>query len=137
MFDIFMYKHCEITTTIKFTYSSSFIISLIHLCVCLLRRYNLLSTLLVNIKHTVCVCLLNSHIPLFVTPWAVAHQVPLSMKFSGKNTRVGCHSLLQGISPTQGSNPGLLHWERILYQLSYQGSLYTKPILQQSAKYLI
>ena len=28
----------------------------------------------------------------------------------GKNTGVGCHVLLQGIFPTQGSNPGLLHW---------------------------
>ena len=28
----------------------------------------------------------------------------------GKNTGVGCHALLQGIFPTQGSNPGLLHW---------------------------
>ena len=27
---------------------------------------------------------------------------------SGKNTRVGCHFLLQGIFPTQGSNLGLL-----------------------------
>ena len=27
----------------------------------------------------------------------------------GKNTGVGCHSLLQGIFPTQGLNPGLLH----------------------------
>ena len=27
----------------------------------------------------------------------------------GKNTGVGCHALLQGIVPTQGSNPGLLH----------------------------
>ena len=31
-------------------------------------------------------------------------------------------SLLQGIFPTQGSNPGLLHWRRILYQLSHRGS---------------
>ena len=29
----------------------------------------------------------------------------------GKNTGVGCHSLLQGIVPNQGSNPGLLHWQ--------------------------
>ena len=29
----------------------------------------------------------------------------------GKNTRVGCHSLLQGIFPTEGSNPGFLHSE--------------------------
>ena len=25
----------------------------------------------------------------------------------GKNTGVGCHAFLQGIFPTQGSNPGL------------------------------
>ena len=29
---------------------------------------------------------------------------------------------LQGIFPTQGSNPGLLHCRQILYQLSHQGS---------------
>ena len=28
----------------------------------------------------------------------------------GKNTGVGCHALLQGIFPTQGSNPRLLHF---------------------------
>ena len=27
--------------------------------------------------------------------------------FPGKDTGVGCHSLLQGIFPTQGSNPGI------------------------------
>ena len=40
----------------------------------------------------------------------------------GKNTGVGSHSLLQGIFPTQGSNPGLLHYRWILYCLSHQGS---------------
>ena len=40
----------------------------------------------------------------------------------GQNTGVGCLSLLQGIFPTQGLNPGLLHCRRILYQLSHQGS---------------
>ena len=39
----------------------------------------------------------------------------------GKNTGVGCHALLQGIFPTQGSNPGLPHCWQILHQLSYQG----------------
>ena len=29
----------------------------------------------------------------------------------GKNTGVICHALLQGIFPTQGSNPGFLHWQ--------------------------
>ena len=41
----------------------------------------------------------------------------------GKNTGVGCHSLFQGIFPTQGLNPGLLHCRKILYHLSHQGSL--------------
>ena len=36
----------------------------------------------------------------------------------GKNTGVGCHALLQGIFPTQGSNPGLLHYRQIPYHLS-------------------
>ena len=41
----------------------------------------------------------------------------------GKNTGVDSHSILQGIFPTQGLNPGLLHYRQILYGLSYQGSL--------------
>ena len=45
----------------------------------------------------------------------------------GQNTGVGSLSLLRGIVPTQGSNPGLPHCRRILYQLSCQGS----PILVQ------
>ena len=40
----------------------------------------------------------------------------------GQNTGVRSLSLLQGIFPTQGSNPGLPNSRRILYQLSYKGS---------------
>ena len=40
----------------------------------------------------------------------------------GKNTGAGCHALLQGIFPTQGSNPDLPQCRRILYHLSYQES---------------
>ena len=40
----------------------------------------------------------------------------------GQNTGVGSRSLLQGIFPTQGLNPGLPHCRGILYQLSHQGS---------------
>ena len=42
---------------------------------------------------------------------------------SGKNTGVGCHFLLQGIFPTQGSNPSLLHWQVDCLPLSHLGSL--------------
>ena len=45
-------------------------------------------------------------VQLFETSWSVARQVPLSMP--GKNTGMGCHTLLQGIFLTQGSSPHLL-----------------------------
>ena len=48
----------------------------------------------------------------------------------GQNTGVGSLSLLQGIFPTQGPNPGLLHCRKILYYLSHQGSA---RILEQVA----
>ena len=40
----------------------------------------------------------------------------------GKDLGVGCHSLLQGIFLTQGSNPDLPHCRQIPYHLSHQGS---------------
>ena len=43
--------------------------------------------------------------------------------FQARITGVGCHFLLQGIFPTQGSQMGLLHYRQIHYQLSYKGSL--------------
>ena len=49
---------------------------------------------------------------MFVYPW----------NFPGKNTGVGCHSLLQGIFLTQGSSLHLLHCRCILHHLSHQGS---------------
>ena len=103
-----------------------------------------------------------SHVQLFVTPWTIACQAPLSMGFSRqeywsklscpfsgvllnpgfeprssalqvdsllselpwkpKNTGLGSLSLLQGIFSTQKSNPDLLHFRQILYQLSHKGS---------------
>ena len=40
----------------------------------------------------------------------------------GQNTVVGSCSLLQGMFPAQGSNPGLLHCGQIIYQLRHQGN---------------
>ena len=51
-----------------------------------------------------------------------AHELQSPLHSPGQNTRVGSFSFLQGIFPTQGSNPGLLHCRWILYQLSPQGS---------------
>ena len=50
------------------------------------------------------------------------YTLPGSSIHGRKNTGVGCHALLQGIFPTQGSNPGLLPCRQILNQLSYNGS---------------
>ena len=50
-----------------------------------------------------------------VTPRTVAHRLLCPWDFPGKNTRVGCHFLLQGIFFTQRSNPGLLHCRWIIY----------------------
>ena len=61
-------------------------------------------------------CLL---IPWLQSPSAVILEPNNS---PGQNTRVGSLSLLQGIFPTQGSNPGLPHCGQILYQLSHKGS---------------
>ena len=50
------------------------------------------------------------------------HGLYSSWNSPGQKTAVGSLSLLQGIFPTQGSNPGLQHCKWILYQLSHQGS---------------
>ena len=41
---------------------------------------------------------------------------------TGKSAGVDCHFLLQGIFPTQESNPGTPHGKQTLYHLSHQGS---------------
>ena len=48
--------------------------------------------------------------PRLLCPW----------DFPGKNAAVGCHFLLQEIFPTQGLNPGLLHYRQMLYHLSHR-----------------
>ena len=55
-----------------------------------------------------------SQVQLFVIPWTVAHQIPLSWNSPGRNTGVGCHFILQ-------VNPGLLRCRQILYHPNHQG----------------
>ena len=68
-----------------------------------------------------CVCWLLSRAQLCVTPCVQPTRLLCPWDSPGQNTGVGFHALLQGIFPTQGSNPGLLHCRQILYCLSYQG----------------
>ena len=66
-----------------------------------------------------------SRVRLFVTSQTVAYQA-CPWDSPGKSTGVGCHFLLQGIFPTQGSNPDFPHCRQTLYRLSHQGRLFTK-----------
>ena len=49
----------------------------------------------------------------------------------GQTTGVGSHSLLQGIFPTQGQNPGLPHTRQVLYQLSHKESHQKSTVLEK------
>ena len=57
-----------------------------------------------------------------VSDFLLPHGLYCPWNSPGQNTGVDCLSLLQGIFPTQGSNPGIPHCRQILYQLSHQGS---------------
>ena len=69
-------------------------------------------------------CLVAQSFPTFCNPMDYS---PSGSSFHGdcpgRNTRVRCHALLQGIFPTQGSNSGMPHCRLILYYLIHQGSL--------------
>ena len=54
---------------------------------------------------------------------------------TGKNTGMGWHSLLQGIFPTQGLNPGLLHCRQTLYRLSH--TCKTKIQMEMQRQYFV
>ena len=56
-----------------------------------------------------CCAELLSHVRFFVTPWTVASQAPLSMGIPQARYWSGLSCPPQGIFPTQGSNPGILH----------------------------
>ena len=71
------------------------------------------------------------------SPALQANSLPAEPQGKPKNTGVGSLSRLQGIFPTQESNPGFLHWRQILYQMSYQGMqicVYTYIIWNTSLK---
>ena len=50
----------------------------------------------------------------------------------GKNAGVGCHAVLQGIFPTQGPNPYLLHWQAGSLPLEPSGRQVSSPCLQST-----
>ena len=69
-------------------------------------------------------CVTNSLRPHASLPGSSIHGI-----CQARNTKVGCHCLLQWIFPTQESNPGLSHCEQVLYLLSHQRSLLSHNML--------
>ena len=65
-----------------------------------------------------------SHAPLFATPWTVAHQAPLSMRFS----RQGYWSGLPFPSPGDLPNPGIQPRCPALWADSLRTELQDKPL---------
>ena len=79
-----------------------------------------------SVMMSVCVF---SRVWPFASPWTNPPDSSVHGDSSGKNSGVGCHSLLQGIFSTQELNRDLLHCRQILWQMSYQGSL---PLMMSS-----
>ena len=68
-----------------------------------------------------------------------SHGLHSPWNSAGQNTGVGSYSLLQGIFPTQVSNPGLLHRRWILYWLSHSMNIRCCKMARQNVcnKYLL
>ena len=111
---------------------------LLIVCVlmCIYSHMQCMSIVLCTLSHF-------SRIQLFVTLWTVALPRLLCPWASpGKNTGVGCHFLLQGLFPTQGSNPcllHLLHWQVSSLPLAPRRKriLRSKPIFQSKSIFYI
>ena len=73
-------------------------------------------------KQQTTACLPYSKSGSVVSNYLWPHGLYSPCDSPGQNPGVGSLSLLQGIFPTQGSNPGLLHCRWILYYLGHQGS---------------
>ena len=72
---------------------------------------------------TVLVCPAAQSCPTLRPPGLQPARLLCPWDSPGKNTGAGCHTLLQGIVPTQGWNPGLPQCGQILYQLSHWGKV--------------
>ena len=83
------------------------------------------SCCLVLIVAVVCVLSHFSRARLFVTPWTLAHQVLCPWDSPGQNPGGDCHTVLQGIFPTQGLSRRLLrlpHRQAVSLRLAPPGS---------------
>ena len=103
----------------------SYLHSSLERLICPLRKLNLGNKLINSyLKNSVCVHAksLQSHPTLWDSVDCSLPGSSVHGDSPGKNTGEGCHALLQGIFPTQGSTPGLPHFRQVFYWPSHQGS---------------
>ena len=88
-----------------------------------------LTALCLSFPIFACCCVLShfSHVQLFVTPWTVAHQAPLSMGFSRREYQSG----LPCLPPADLSSPGIRPWSPALQAYSLPSDPQRKPIFKQ------
>ena len=110
--------------------------------------YFSISTVAIYIYIRVCVCVciyIYIYVYTHTSEWVKVTQSCLTLQphglhspqnSPGQNTGVGSLFLLQGIFPTQGSNPGILHWRQVLYLLSHKGSIITTLALRYEKTHL-
>ena len=103
----------------------------VRTCVCMCVCTRVRACMRVCVRVCACVCVFlymdgcdRYHIDRLtvVSNSLQPHGLYSPQNSPGQNTGVGSLSLLQGVFPTQGSNPGLPHCRQTLYQLSHQGS---------------
>ena len=96
----------------------------IYICVYIFYAHAYMIYIYIYIYIYICICIL-------VAQLCLTHCNPMDCSLLGfsvhgilqaRITGVGCHSLLQGIFPTQGLKPGLPHHRQRLYHLSHQES---------------
>ena len=80
-----------------------------------------------TIKHYIVLVLLLSHVQLFVTPWIITQQAPLSMGFPRQEYWSGLSFPSPGDLPNQVIKLRSSAWEMDSLPLSHQGSLLYSP----------
>ena len=104
-------------------YEGSFILNILS-CIWVVRcSHNTLYKIITLTITYMKVKVIQSCLTLWDSMDCIVHELYSPWNSPGQNTRVGSLSLLKGIFPIEGLNPGLPHCRWILYQLSYQGSL--------------
>ena len=81
-----------------------------------------------GVMHWLCVCVIAQFVWLFMTPWSVVHQAPLSMGFS----RQECRSGLLFPPPGDLPDPGMEPWSPALQVNSLSSEPPAKPILTKN-----